>query len=163
LPSLTLVSRAAAFGSVRCVDTQELDSRQDILFSTIDLGIWSFLESNVTIIAACIPPLYSILRKALGNSSRPRNSSGRGDGNTYGPYATIGSKPTRGAKHFVQGPLDLESSQTELNDLPSSLQLETPGAVEVKSEGYYNDNVEPGIWRTRELYVGSANNSEISG
>lgn len=78
-------TRAAAFGIVRCVVLQELTTRKDILFSTVDLAMWSFLEQNVTIIAACIPVLYTVFRAVLGvGSSRSNNkaSTGRG-GNSY--------------------------------------------------------------------------------
>jgi hypothetical protein len=57
---------AAAFGVVRCIELNELLSRTDILFSTIDLAIWSFLEQNITIMAACCPVLYKVFSACLG-------------------------------------------------------------------------------------------------
>jgi hypothetical protein len=91
---------AAGFGIVRCIELSELGTRVDILYSTIDLAIWSFLEQNVTIMAACCPVLYKVFTtclgtrgtKATGYSNTPwRKGIGYVNGST-GKRSTIGKK-----------------------------------------------------------------------
>jgi hypothetical protein len=107
--SFLTLYRAAAFGIVRCIELNELGTRVDILYSTIDLAIWSFLEQNVTIMAACCPVLYKVFSTCLGTrdtkvtgySNTPwqgssRKSTGYGNGSkikksgirTKYPYGT---------------------------------------------------------------------------
>ncbi|KAF4636567.1 hypothetical protein G7Y89_g1526 [Cudoniella acicularis] len=64
---LSLGLIAAAFGIVRCTQLVDLQPGSDILFETIDITIWSFLEQNVTITAASIPVLYKLFSNCLNS------------------------------------------------------------------------------------------------
>lgn len=89
---LTRTSRAGAFGIVRCVALHEITTRSDILFATVDLATWSFLEQNVTVIAACIPALYTVVRSWLGRLSSNGGSSSGGRLTSGGRNNTGGSR-----------------------------------------------------------------------
>ncbi|KAL1968078.1 hypothetical protein VTN77DRAFT_2208 [Rasamsonia byssochlamydoides] len=148
---LSLGLIAAAFGIVRCVVLQELSSRADILFSTVDLAIWSFLEQNVTIIAACIPVLYTVFRALLGNAST-KASTGRAT-TSYAPrraYDSYGTGSRVDRSNYRE--IDYEMHRPEWRTTVTGGRIET-GSDDASSEERILPKATAGIVRTTEIGV----------
>ncbi|KKA19712.1 hypothetical protein T310_6283 [Rasamsonia emersonii CBS 393.64] len=152
---LSLGLIAAAFGVVRCVVLQELGSRADILFSTVDLAIWSFLEQNVTIIAACIPVLYTVFRTLLGIvSTKASRSTGRGttQRRKYGYDSTYGTGSRLDRSAYRE--IDYEMQATGRTVAVVGGRTKT-ASDDVSSEDEILANGGVGIVRTTEMVVSS--------
>ncbi|EYE99323.1 uncharacterized protein EURHEDRAFT_446911 [Aspergillus ruber CBS 135680] len=81
--ALGLGSIASAMAIIKCTQLKGLADKSDYTYGTADLVMWTNIESNVVIVASCIPTLQPILELILGkrslgsysnNSSRQKNS-----------------------------------------------------------------------------------------
>ncbi|RAL08719.1 uncharacterized protein BO97DRAFT_472830 [Aspergillus homomorphus CBS 101889] len=81
--ALGLGSVASAMAIIKCTQLKSLADQEDYTYGTADLIIWTNIESNIVIIASCIPTLQPFLELLLGNrtassysNSRKRNKCG---------------------------------------------------------------------------------------
>ncbi|KAL2869498.1 uncharacterized protein BJX67DRAFT_370732 [Aspergillus lucknowensis] len=78
--ALGLGAIASAMAVVKCTQLKGLADKSDYTYGTADLVLWTNVESDVVIIASCIPTLQPVLERVLGkrkfssynNSSRNR-------------------------------------------------------------------------------------------
>ncbi|KAI9926251.1 hypothetical protein ASPWEDRAFT_115636 [Aspergillus wentii DTO 134E9] len=81
--ALGLGSIASAMAIVKCTQLKYLADKSDYTYGTADLVMWTNIESNVVIIASCIPTLQPLLELLLGkrelssyNNSRNKYKNG---------------------------------------------------------------------------------------
>ncbi|PYH88911.1 integral membrane protein [Aspergillus ellipticus CBS 707.79] len=79
--ALGLGSIASAMAIIKCTQLKGLADKSDYTYGTADLVIWTNIESNVVIIASCIPTLQPVLELILGR--RTTSSSNNNSRNRY--------------------------------------------------------------------------------
>ncbi|KAK1148129.1 hypothetical protein N8T08_010768 [Aspergillus melleus] len=98
--ALSLGSIASAMAIIKCTQLKGLANKDDYTYGTADLVMWTNVESNIVIIASCIPTLQPVLELVLGrrtassyNNSRNRykDSSNMKDSS----YTNKSSRPAR--------------------------------------------------------------------
>ncbi|RAH58693.1 hypothetical protein BO85DRAFT_395920 [Aspergillus piperis CBS 112811] len=67
--ALGLSAVACAMAIIKCMQLPGLADLSDTTFATADLVIWTSIESNVVILASCIPTLQPLLEIILGKRS----------------------------------------------------------------------------------------------
>ncbi|KAJ5163999.1 uncharacterized protein N7500_005829 [Penicillium coprophilum] len=86
--ALGLGAVACAMAIVKCLQLPGLYDTADSTYATADLVIWTSVESNIIIIASCIPtlgPIYEMIRGKRSWSSHGRYDSGKMRTYTDGP------------------------------------------------------------------------------
>ncbi|KAL4781244.1 hypothetical protein BJX76DRAFT_360108 [Aspergillus varians] len=78
--ALGLGSIASAMAVIKCTQLKGLADKSDYTYGTADLVIWTNIESDVVIIASCIPTLQPVLELILG---KRKLSSYSGSKNKY--------------------------------------------------------------------------------
>ncbi|KAF5865530.1 hypothetical protein ETB97_003374 [Aspergillus alliaceus] len=63
---LGLGSIAAAIAVVKCVQLKGLADKSDPTYATVPLAVWTNVESNIVLLASCIPTLQPLLDIILG-------------------------------------------------------------------------------------------------
>ncbi|KAF2453059.1 hypothetical protein BDY21DRAFT_388291 [Lineolata rhizophorae] len=127
----------------------------DFSYDTSDLVIWTSMEGNSIIIAACIPTLQPLLelilgRKALGSSSGGRGKSG---GQYYNRY---GSRGGHGGNRSAATPtMELSDVGAASAATTSKSKRSRTDAVEVDSQ----ESILPADAAKRETVVGSGSGS----
>ncbi|KAG2419393.1 hypothetical protein HFD88_004189 [Aspergillus terreus] len=87
--ALSLGAVAGAMAIVKCFQLPNLADLADSTYATADLVIWTSVESNVVILASCIPTLQPLIELALGKrtlkstSKYPYQSSERRHESSY--------------------------------------------------------------------------------
>jgi hypothetical protein len=161
----------------------ELGTRVDILYSTIDLAIWSFLEQNITIMAACCPVLYKVFStcldprgtKVTGYSNAPRQGSSYAKRNkakksairTKHPYGTGTASMTVamndgeefGGKNYI--PLRDTKDISKRWERPAEGDIEARAGSEdgILRDRYVGENGDQTIMKTTEVLVWSERGS----
>ncbi|PYI32236.1 hypothetical protein BP00DRAFT_341944 [Aspergillus indologenus CBS 114.80] len=87
--ALGLGSVATAMAIIKCTQLIGLADQEDYTYGTADLIIWTNIESNIVIIASCIPTLQPFLEVMLGNrtASSYNNSRNRYKGSNLPEYS----------------------------------------------------------------------------
>ncbi|GLA68567.1 hypothetical protein AtubIFM55763_005308 [Aspergillus tubingensis] len=67
--ALGLSAVACAMAIIKCMQLPGLADLSDTTYATADLVIWTSIESNVVILASCIPTLQPLLEIILGKRS----------------------------------------------------------------------------------------------
>ncbi|KAJ5773815.1 hypothetical protein N7457_008711 [Penicillium paradoxum] len=78
--ALGLGAIACAMAIVKCLQLPGLYNTEDSTYATADLVIWTSVESNIIIMASCIPtlgPIYEMIRGKRSWSSHERYDNGR--------------------------------------------------------------------------------------
>ncbi|KAJ5411069.1 uncharacterized protein N7487_005428, partial [Penicillium crustosum] len=78
--ALGLGAVACAMAIVKCLQLPGLYNTADSTYATADLVIWTSIESNIVIMASCIPtlgPMYEMIRGKRSWSSHGRYDSGK--------------------------------------------------------------------------------------
>ncbi|KAL2855661.1 hypothetical protein BJX68DRAFT_217541 [Aspergillus pseudodeflectus] len=107
--ALGLGAIASAMAVVKCTQLKGLADKSDYTYGTADLVLWTNVESNVVIIASCIPTLQPVLELILGkrNLSSYSNSRNKYKGShqlhDYSYEASKGSKPPRKTDTTITG------------------------------------------------------------
>ncbi|GAQ47077.1 integral membrane protein [Aspergillus niger] len=85
--ALGLGSVASAMAIVKCTQLKGLADKTDYTYGTAELVMWTNIESNVVIIASCIPTLQPVLELILGKrtTSSYNNSRNRYKGSSQLP------------------------------------------------------------------------------
>ncbi|GKZ26512.1 hypothetical protein AbraIFM66951_002593 [Aspergillus brasiliensis] len=85
--ALGLGAVASAMAIVKCTQLKGLADKTDYTYGTAELVMWTNIESNVVIIASCIPTLQPVLELILGKrtTSSYNNSRNRYKGSTQLP------------------------------------------------------------------------------
>ncbi|XRM47096.1 hypothetical protein ABZX51_010097 [Aspergillus tubingensis] len=85
--ALGLGSVASAMAIVKCTQLRGLADKTDYTYGTAELVMWTNIESNVVIIASCIPTLQPVLELILGKrtTSSYNNSRNRYKGSSQLP------------------------------------------------------------------------------
>ncbi|RAL00135.1 uncharacterized protein BO80DRAFT_408880 [Aspergillus ibericus CBS 121593] len=85
--ALGLGSVASAMAIIKCTQLKGLADKTDYTYGTADLVMWTNIESNVVIIASCIPTLQPVLELILGRrtTSSYNNSRNRYKGSSQLP------------------------------------------------------------------------------
>ncbi|PWY79170.1 integral membrane protein [Aspergillus heteromorphus CBS 117.55] len=85
--ALGLGAIASAMAIVKCTQLKGLADKSDYTYGTAELVIWTNIESNVVIIASCIPTLQPVLELILGRrtTSSYNNSRNRYKGSSQPP------------------------------------------------------------------------------
>lgn len=161
----------------------ELGTRVDILYSTIDLAIWSFLEQNITIMAACCPVLYKVFStcldprgtkvtgysnapwqgssyanrsKARKSAIRAKNSYGAGTGSTT---VAMNDREEFGGKNYI--PLRDAKDISKRWERPAEGDIEARAGSEdgILRDRYVGENGDQTIMKTTEVLVWSERGS----
>ncbi|KOS43194.1 hypothetical protein ACN38_g5926 [Penicillium nordicum] len=132
--ALGLGAIAAATAVVKCAQIKGLADQTDPTFSTVSLVVWTNVEANVVVIAACIPTLQPMLELILRKLKLVSTSKGH-------------SKPSSYAQHKVyDNPL---SSRAHV----SKKERTTPLHKNQSQESILNDLEQYQIRRTDEVHV----------
>ncbi|GLA36685.1 hypothetical protein AnigIFM63309_003008 [Aspergillus niger] len=84
--ALGLGSVASAMAIVKCTQLKGLADKTDYTYGTAELVMWTNIESNVVIIASCIPTLQPVLELILGKrTTSSYNSRNRYKGSSQLP------------------------------------------------------------------------------
>ncbi|KAI2822241.1 hypothetical protein CBS115989_2255 [Aspergillus niger] len=84
--ALGLGSVASAMAIVKCTQLKGLADKSDYTYGTAELVMWTNIESNVVIIASCIPTLQPVLELILGKrTTSSYNSRNRYKGSSQLP------------------------------------------------------------------------------
>ncbi|CDM34355.1 unnamed protein product [Penicillium roqueforti FM164] len=78
--ALGLGAVACAMAIIKCLQLPGLYNTEDSTYATADLVIWTSVESNIIIMASCIPtlgPIYEMIRGRRSWSSHARYESGK--------------------------------------------------------------------------------------
>lgn len=104
--ALGLGAIASAMAVVKCTQLKGLTDKSDYTYGTADLVLWTNVESDVVIIASCIPTLQPVLELILG---KRKLSSYSGSKNKYkGSQQLHDSEYGRGSKPSKkQGKMDM--------------------------------------------------------
>jgi hypothetical protein len=166
--------RAAAFGIVRCIELNELGTRVDIIYSTIDFAIWSFLEQNVTIVAACCPVLYKAFGACLGIRDTKVTSYGNGSKvkksgiRAKYPYgtrtgSTIGAMNDGeefGSKNYIPLHDTKYTSKSWAGPAEGDFEAKAGSEDGILRDGHVGKNGDQIIMKTTEVLVTSESRSE---
>ncbi|KAL4954413.1 hypothetical protein BDW69DRAFT_194059 [Aspergillus filifer] len=82
--ALGLGAVACAMAIVKCFQLPSLNDKSDSTYATADLVLWTSIESNMIIMASCIPtlgPLYEVIRGKRKWSSHQRYYNYKSSGN----------------------------------------------------------------------------------
>ncbi|KAJ6128237.1 hypothetical protein N7471_009454 [Penicillium samsonianum] len=119
--ALGLGSIAAATAMVKCAQIKGLADQTDPTYSTVPLVVWTNVEANVVVIAACIPTLQPMLELILRKLKLVSTSKGHSKPSSYAQHKIYDNQSTSRAhvsKKERQTPLGRKESQESiLNDL----------------------------------------------
>ncbi|KAK4870119.1 hypothetical protein LT330_005173 [Penicillium expansum] len=119
--ALGLGAIAAATAMVKCAQIKGLADQSDPTFSTVPLVVWTNVEANVVVIAACIPTLQPILEIILRRLKLVSTSKGHSKPSSYAQHKVYDNQSASRAhvsKKESTTPLrKKESQETILNDL----------------------------------------------
>ncbi|OOF92077.1 hypothetical protein ASPCADRAFT_210489 [Aspergillus carbonarius ITEM 5010] len=89
--ALGLGAVASAMAIIKCTQLKGLADKSDYTYGTADLVMWTNIESNVVIIASCIPTLQPVLELILGRrtTSSYNNSRNRYKGSSQLPDSSF--------------------------------------------------------------------------
>ncbi|MCJ1392313.1 hypothetical protein MMC18_005180 [Xylographa bjoerkii] len=111
---------AACIAIYKCTRLPELSQHTDYTFATTDLLIWTSVESNVIIIAACLPTLRPIFLLLIGRSDSSKGTSNQMARKSY-QLSSLTKRSTKGGRQ--QYPLtttDFEKVESAERILPPS-------------------------------------------
>ncbi|KAL2842308.1 hypothetical protein BJX68DRAFT_257838 [Aspergillus pseudodeflectus] len=103
---------ACAMAIVKCFQLPSLYDTSDSTYATADLVIWTSIESNIIIMASCIPtlgPLYEMARGKRSWSSHQRYYKSSGNN----PHSSSHNRHVR--KHTFSGQKDKDLMTTNIN------------------------------------------------
>ncbi|PWY67958.1 integral membrane protein [Aspergillus sclerotioniger CBS 115572] len=89
--ALSLGAVASAMAIIKCTQLKGLADKTDYTYGTADLVMWTNIESNVVIIASCIPTLQPVLELILGRrtTSSYNNSRNKYKGSSQLPDSSL--------------------------------------------------------------------------
>ncbi|KAL4802513.1 hypothetical protein BDV18DRAFT_166858 [Aspergillus unguis] len=103
--ALGLGAIASAMAVVKCTQVKGLNDKNDYTYGTADLVLWTNVESDVVIIASCIPTLQPVLELILGkrkltsySGSKNRYKGSQQLGDYYANSQSHGAKTSRSAR-----------------------------------------------------------------
>ncbi|KAL3478272.1 hypothetical protein BJX99DRAFT_256598 [Aspergillus californicus] len=117
--ALGLGAVASAMAVVKCTQLKGLADKADYTYGTADLVLWTNVESNVVIIASCIPTLQPVLELIMG---KRKLSSYSGSRNKYKgsqqlhDYSYGQSKPSKTPRTTDLTITGVESQESILRD-----------------------------------------------
>ncbi|CAG8084887.1 unnamed protein product [Penicillium nalgiovense] len=118
--ALGLGSIAAATAIVKCTQIKGLADQTDPTFSTVPLVVWTNVEANVVVIAACIPTLQPMLELILRKLKLVSTFKGHSKPSSYAQhnlYDNQSSSRAHVSKKEKPTPSRKESQESILNDL----------------------------------------------
>ncbi|RMJ28848.1 hypothetical protein PHISP_00299 [Aspergillus sp. HF37] len=134
---LTFTS-AAVTAIVKCTRLEGLANKKDPTYATVLLIIWTSVEANVVVIAACIPTLQPILDPIL---------------RVLGPSTT--GKQSSGHRYYQQGSATANAGSYMRSKHNTRMKGNSPAAFdEASQDSIFQDRDEPfKIRRTDEVFV----------
>ncbi|KAJ5237748.1 hypothetical protein N7489_007839 [Penicillium chrysogenum] len=134
--ALGLGSIAAATAMVKCAQIKGLADQTDPTFSTVPLVVWTNVEANVVVIAACIPTLQPMLELILRKLKLVSTFKGHSKPSSYAQYKIYdnqSSSPAYVSKKERTTPSRKESQESILNDM-EQYQIRRTDEVHVEYE-----------------------------
>ncbi|OQE25982.1 hypothetical protein PENFLA_c007G07809 [Penicillium flavigenum] len=134
--ALGLGSIAAATAMVKCAQIKGLADQKDPTFSTVPLVVWTNVEANVVVIAACIPTLQPMLELILRKLKLVSTFKGHSKPSSYAQhkiYDNQSSSRAHVSKKERITPSRKESQESILNDL-EQYQIRRTDEVHVEYE-----------------------------
>ncbi|KZM22003.1 hypothetical protein ST47_g6849 [Ascochyta rabiei] len=124
----TVLSVALGLGSIAAVVAMYKSTRlpalasEDFSYDTADITVWTSIEGNCIIVAACIPTLQPLLDRAFGRKTFGSNGDGyKSHGKHKVELATIGSRGRKIARsHKKIGVSDTTLGRDSLDSILSS-------------------------------------------
>ncbi|KAJ5603288.1 hypothetical protein N7537_006244 [Penicillium hordei] len=92
--ALGLGSIAAATAMVKCTQIKGLADQTDPTFSTVSLVVWTNVEANVVVIAACIPTLQPVLELILRKLKLVSTSKCHSKPSSYAQHKVYDNQPS---------------------------------------------------------------------
>ncbi|PLB54041.1 hypothetical protein P170DRAFT_504869 [Aspergillus steynii IBT 23096] len=115
--ALSLGSIASAMAIIKCTQLKGLANKDDYTWGTADLVMWTNVESNVVIIASCIPTLQPVLELLLGRRTTSSYNNSRNrykDSSNLKDSSYVHSKPSRPARKSDLAITNVESQESIL-------------------------------------------------
>ncbi|KAJ5958956.1 uncharacterized protein N7479_006106 [Penicillium vulpinum] len=132
--ALGMGSIAAAVAMVKCAQIKGLADQTDPTYGTVSLVLWTNVEANVVVIAACIPTLQPMLELILRKLKLSSTSKAQSKPSTYAQYKIYDNQ---------------SSSRAHV----SKKERPTPLSKKESQESILNDIEQYQIRRTDEVYV----------